>query len=31
MTIRGIEIPKHLQHLPRKNLLALLFMFGRIV
>ena len=29
--VRGIKIPKHLQHLPRENILALLYLFGRVV
>ena len=29
--VRGIKIPQHLQDLPRKNILALLYLFGRVV
>ena len=29
--VRGVKIPKHLQHLPRSSILALLYLFGRVV
>jgi len=31
MRIRQTNIPKHLQHLPRKNLKSLLYLFGKTV
>lgn len=29
--VRGIEIPEHLQHLPKHKLVALLYLFGKVV